>query len=103
MQSSNRASQFIPFDALKGLKEEFKKVEKLYERKYEVKDDLCPSIYNRLKNINVGDKVRIEYYDGIEYINTVGLVKQINIKNKIIFVSNSKIFFEDIINIIIYD
>lgn len=100
MQSNvNPASQFMPFDALKGFREALKKVEKAVEEKRELSEDVFRELNRKLMSLNVGDNVEIEYYYDLEYIKIKGIVKKIDLNNKILYVGNSKIYFDDIVSI----
>ena len=92
----NRAKIFMPFDALSGLKDAIKMEERLHENKYL---DI-ENIDKKIKRMNIGDRVEIYYFYNFEYINFIGQIKNIDFKNKVITVSNSKINFEDIDEII---
>ncbi len=95
----NRASQFQPFDSLKGFKEALSKMEENKEEKKYLNDDLYQKLNNRLQELKIGDDITIEYYNNLEYIKTIGKLKKIDYHNKIIYVANSKISLNDIIDI----
>lgn len=88
MQSKlDRAKQFLPFDALKGFQEELRKVER------EEQQDLD---FSKFK---VGDNVSIQYYYQLDYMEIMGIIQTISYEKKILFLTNTKIFFSDIIGI----
>lgn len=88
MQSKlDRAKQFLPFDALKGFQEELRKVER------EEQQDLD---FSKFK---VGDNVSIQYYYQLDYMEIIGIIQTISYEKKILFLTNTKIFFSDIIGI----
>ena len=95
----NRAVQFLPFDALNGFRESLKEIDKLIEEKKEFNDDFLYEIDNKLQNIKKGDKVLIRYYYNFEYIETVGTIKKIDSVYRFIYLLDSKISFDDIIDI----
>lgn len=95
----DRASQFIPFDALKGFKEALKIVERNIERKKELSEDLFEDINTKLKLLKKGDKVNIKYYYQVEYIDTVDRINKIDYKVRKIYLFNSIIDFDDIFSI----
>lgn len=95
----NRASQFIPFDALKGFKEALKQVENQAETKKILSEDLFENINIKLKTLKKGDKINIEYYYQTDYINTIDIVKKVDYNFKKIYLFNSIIDFDDIFNI----
>lgn len=89
---NNRAKQFLPFDALKGFKEALRMI----ENGVEVEEDI---IINKIKNLKINQQVSITYFIDDRIIDTIGLIKQINLIKKYIIISNSKIYFNDIITI----
>ena len=90
MQS--RAKIFMPFDALRGLREAIRREEEKHEKKYFKTED----IDTILKRFRIGDMVEISYFYNFEYINFIGQIKYINYINRIITISNSKVNFDDI-------
>ena len=100
MQNNDfRAKQFMPFDALKGFKEALKLIEKQKQDKKILSEDNTSSLNNKLKKLKKNDNVTIKYYSGMEYIETSGKIKKIDTINKSIYILNSKIDIEDIIDI----
>lgn len=94
-----RAKIFHPFAALKGYDEALKQIEKIVEEKKELSDDYKDILDNKINNIKIGDIVSVKYYYGVEYIETKGIFKGIDNINKQIQILNSKIYFDDIIDI----
>lgn len=97
MPNDFRAKQFLPFDALPGFREALKREEIKVETKKELTDDSIDIINNIISSIKKDDTISVEYYYGIEYIETIGKVKRIT-KDKIILI-NTSINIEDIIKI----
>lgn len=94
-----RAKQFLPFDALKGFYEEVEKENKIKIQKKQLSHDIFESLNNKILKIKKGDKVTIKYYDNFNYIETSGIIKKIDKIYKKIFISNSIIDIDDIIEI----
>lgn len=88
MQSS-RAKLFMPFDAMKGLKEALKREEELHEKGI---NDY--SLINEIKKLNILDKVMVRYYYEFETIELIGLIKKK--ENNYITISNTRLNIEDI-------
>ena len=83
-----RAKQFLPFDALTGFNEAIKIAEKdFYKEQFD------------LKMFKEKDKVTIKYYDNLDYMEIVGIIKKIDRISKIIWISYTKILFDDILEI----
>ena len=59
MSRENRAKQFMPFAALKGLEEALEKKEKIVVPKAELCDDYKEQLDFRLSQIQCGDMVTI--------------------------------------------
>lgn len=100
MQNNDfRAKQFMPFDALKGFKEAIRIIENKGSKKKTLSDDSVSYINNKLKQLHKNSNVTIKYYDGLDYIETSGLIKKVDNINKQIYVLNSKINFGDILDV----
>lgn len=101
MQNNDfRAKQFMPFDSLKGFYDMIRYEEITKKNKKELSDDSYNYLNEQIKTINKGDIVTINYYHNIDYINTTDIVKKIDNINKKIYLKNSIISFDDIVNII---
>lgn len=95
-----RARQFLPFDALKGLQEAIKEKEICYIDKIELSEELQEELDIKLSQIEKGDKIYLKYYKNRQYIEKVGIVKEISqIKKKIILQDDVKISISDILEI----
>lgn len=99
----NRAAQFLPFDALKGLTEEIQsRIEKRsrIERK-ELSEERKEEISSVLRKLQKGVAVNVQYYNGGHYYTVEGIVSKINIPYQHIVIGEQKIFFDDIYEICI--
>ncbi len=96
MNRADRAKQFLPFDALKGLKEELEKREKEYSKceKKDLSESDAEKLNEKIKEIN-GCFARIKYYKNGEYVTLSGMVK-VNYFYKYLVVNEEKIFFSEI-------
>ena len=72
----NRASQFMPFDALSGFSEALREIEKVPEEKIVLADDQEEVLNRQFKNIHVGNRVNVSFYSNDHYIQIVGYVKK---------------------------
>ncbi len=95
----DRAKQFLPFDALTGFKETILEIQKLKIDKACLSQDQTSNIDTKLKNIKIGSKVKIKYYYLLDYIETIGKVKKIDNFKHNIFLDNSIINYDDILDI----
>ena len=97
--NSNRAKQFMPFDALKGLKEEIKRREIIKENKKILSKEQNNYLDNIIKSLKKNNLVKIKYYKELNYIETIDKIKKIDNIYKKIYLSNTIINFDDIITI----
>ena len=82
----DRAKQFLPFDALKGLQEALRSKEIEYEEKKEISEEEQEKISAQLCLLDMGDNIKINYYFDSKYITIEGIVKKIDsIENVIKF------------------
>ena len=58
----DRAKQFLPFDALKGLQEALRSKEIEYEEKKEISEEEQEKISAQLCLLDMGDNIKIKYY-----------------------------------------
>ena len=95
---NERARQFIPFDALKGLKEAYRLKEIEVEERKDLSEEAKDELNEKLLNIQIGDNILIKYYRHNRYILKQGVVKYINNQfRKIVFEDNEEIKINDII------
>ncbi len=97
MSRSDRAKQFSPFDALKGLHETIKIKEYEHERIVlgEMSEDEIREISTVLADIENGDEVWIEFFRDGHKIELSGIAKIEPFKQKL-YVGAFEICFDDI-------
>ncbi len=101
MNRSDRAKQFMPFDAMKGLKEALREREERHSRvdKRILSDENIQKISNQLQRLSVGDCISVTCYRGFHEIVLPGKLTQIDFAFKFIYVNDEKILFDDIYDI----
>lgn len=99
MPNNDRAKQFMPFDALKGFKEEIKKRNKVVVKKKILSEDDLAELERKIKLIEVGHIVTLIYFDEKDYIKVSGVVSKIDFESKIIKIVKTKIDINKIIDI----
>ncbi len=99
MDRSNRAKQFMPFDALKGFQEALREKEKIIVPKRELSEEQKEELDYQLQQIQKMDVVTVEYFQDGEYVQVTGVVTRIDINAKSISIINTKILFEDIVSL----
>lgn len=67
MPRCERAKQFMPFSALKGLEEALAEKEKIVVEKKELSEDMAASLNRRLKLLHKKRRVELCYFGGGEY------------------------------------
>ena len=98
----DRAKQFLPFDALKGLQEALREKEIEYEEKIELSEESLTELENEFNKIEKGNYVKIRYYKNRQYSEINGIVTNIDYTRKKIQIDKSEnINMCDIVNILI--
>ena len=101
---SDRARQFLPFDALKGLQEALREKEVELDERKELSEESIEELSNKLQMVERGNKVRLVYYHQRKYRQIEGTVIDIKvIQKKLILESDLRINFADIIYVEIID
>ena len=100
MPRKERAKQFAPFDALKGLQNALRLKEYEHDQiiKGELSEDQIEEISRVILELNNGDVVEVKYFfDG--YFKNINGQVQLDIQNKNIIVENTTISFDSIVEI----
>ena len=71
-----RAKQFLPFDALKGLREALREKEIEYEAKKDLSEDTLQELNTKFNQIENGKYVKIKYYKNGRYTK-ISIISQI--------------------------
>jgi hypothetical protein len=95
---NQRARQFLPFDALKGLQEELRRREENYgkEIKREISEEKEEKISNIMQQLEIGSMVRAEYYKNGYYEIVYGAVKKLSTVYHFIVIEDTKINFTNL-------
>lgn len=98
MPNSRRAKQFMPFDALCGLKEAIAAKEKITIPKKELAEDMIREINSILVDLRKGQNVTVVYYNDYEeeYLQLTGTVEKVDSYWKLLQIGNVAIDFEEI-------
>lgn len=94
-----RAKQFMPFDALKGFREMLHFVEKQKLEKKDFSSDFLIVLDEKLNNLKKGMNIKVTYFCDLNYIDTCGIVKSVDVINQSLILLNTKINFDDIMDI----
>lgn len=98
---ADRAKQFIPFDALKGLKEALREKEKIICKKKILSEDQIEYISTILSQVKIGDIIEVIYFDNGQYLKLEGCVTKFERINQKITIVKTKISFDNIYEIIL--
>lgn len=100
MNRLERAKQFLPFDAVKGLQEALREKEIEHEERIELAEESLEKLEEEFNKIEIGRKVKIKFYRDGKYVEIIGNVSKINnIKKKLEVDFESKINYSDIAKI----
>ncbi|MBQ7364118.1 MAG: YolD-like family protein [Clostridia bacterium] len=91
MNREDRARQFLPFDALKGLQEELRKREKTALRtdRRQLSEEEAEKLSERLLRLQKGMRIEACYYDGGYYRTCSGEVLTVDTVHKVLFLTVS--------------
>lgn len=98
MTQRERAKLFMPFDAMKGLKEALRKREErhLREERAELSEDRQAELSATLRLLEIGTDIAVRHYRVDRYIVTSGTVSEICPELRYLLAGDRKIRFEDI-------
>lgn len=101
MMREQRAKQFMPFDAMKGLAEALKDREERHTRvpKHGISEEDQELISETLCKVEKGSKVFLSYYSNFHDVEKEGIVSDINRPFRFFRVDEEKIFFDDLYEI----
>ena len=98
MAVADRAKQFMPFAAVKGLDEalERKRRERMLVEKAVLSPDMEEALNEKISSLQKGMAVSVSYYCAGEYLSLHGRIEKVDSVGKQITVSGEEIAFEDI-------
>lgn len=101
MTRQERAKQFMPFDAMKGLKEALQKREEQHSRvdKRELSDDEAEELSRTISKLVPRMTIEIECYKSCHDITMQGTLEKIDIVYKYLIINKEKVFFDDLYKI----
>lgn len=79
MSPAERAKQFMPFDAVKGLREALarKEAELLYTERQELSEEATAALNETLGGLRTGDRVAVTYYEDHRYRTVFDIVRRV--------------------------
>ena len=105
MMREQRAKQFMPFDAMKGLKEAILEREERHSRvpRHGIPQEQADENSQVMRHVKKGCRVRLEYYKGFHDTDKEGTVTVVNLPMRYLKVDEEKILFEDIYSIVLFE
>lgn len=99
MTIADRAKQFAPFAALKGLPEALAAKERIVISHPELSEEMLAELDERMQLLKCGEKAEIIYYSKGECIRISGMVAKIEPTSRILQIVNTRIPFDDILEV----
>lgn len=101
MSLEDRAKQFLPFSAVRGLEEALQKKREalLFSDKPILAADGEKEIDSVLRTLKRGDKVEVEYYDGKGSVRVENYVKALLPEKATLLLETASILFDSILQI----
>lgn len=96
---ADRAKQFAPFDALRGLREALEQKERIIVEKIDLSDERKEDLDLALHQISPNDIITVIYFCNGEYLKITGMVSGFFPTSRILQIVNTKINFDDIYDI----
>lgn len=100
---NSRAHIFQSFDALKGFRELLKQQEYIPVQKRILSEDDLAILDQKIHQVHTGQIITIEYFNGMDYVQTKGIVSKINLETKLLQIVKTKINLSTITNIELSD
>lgn len=101
MPIEERAKQFMPFAALSGLPDALAAREKVLVPKIELSPEMEEELDRQMHLLSKGKMATVVYFQKGEYIKITGLVARMDGTSRLLQIVNTKIRFEDILQVMI--
>ncbi len=99
MPVADRAKQFMPFSAVKGLSEALSAKERIVIPKAELSPEMADELDYKMHQLKCGHIVCIIFFQKDQYIRTTGMVARIDETSRLLQIVNTRISFDDIYDI----
>lgn len=100
MSVSDRAKQFMPFAALKGLPEALAAKEHITVPKKDLSPEMAEELDRKMHLLCKGQIATVIYFHNGEYLKITGMVARIDTTCRLLQIVNTKIPFDDLLDII---
>ncbi len=100
-----RAKQFMPFDAMKGLNEALREREEKHLRveKRELSEEAAARLSSAINKVSKGTEVWAEYYRAFHEVTLQGKISKIDTVYKYLIIGEERIYFDDLYKLKIID
>ena len=99
MAAADRAKQFLPFAALKGLPEALAKKERVAVPKIVLSEDMAAELDQKIQEIVPGRIISVVYFHQGEYLKVTGMVARFDRSSRILQVVNTRISLDDVLKV----
>lgn len=101
MPRSERAKQFAPFDALKGLQKALRLKEYEHDRmvRGDIDDETIDKISKQLQKIKKNDTIYIKFFEDGYYKELKEKVKKFDVNKREVELEGKTIFFDDLFDL----
>lgn len=99
MPLEERAKQFMPFAALKGLPDALAVKEKITVPQIELSEEMAEELDRKMHLLAKGQIASIVYFHKEEYVKQTGMIARIDTACRFVQIVNTKIRFEDILDV----
>lgn len=99
MSREQRAKQFMPFAALKGLPEALAEKERIVVSKVELSEEMAAELDRKMHLLEKGKVATVVYFAQDEYLKKTGMVARVDASARILQIVNEKISFDDILDV----
>ena len=98
MKREDRAKQFLPFDAMKGLGEAMRRQEELAERRERIEqgEEDAAEVSAVLSRLSRGDRVNVTFFREGQYLTRSGVVTVFDEVKRMLRVGEEWIAFDDL-------
>ncbi len=99
MPVADRAKQFMPFSAVKGLSEALSAKERIIIPKAELSPEMADELDCKMHQLKCGHIACVIFFQKDQYIKATGMVARIDETSRLLQIVNTRISFDDIYDI----
>ncbi len=97
MPPRERAKQFVPFAAVRGLEDALRERERITDMRVEIQQDAAEEMDGVLRALVPKDRVQVTYYADGRYVTKTGCICAVCAEEKFLVIENrEKISFSDL-------